>query len=34
MATRHDVTPDDVAEALSRVTAALPGGGEDRPGQL
>jgi len=34
MATRHDVTPDDVTEALSRVTAALPGGGEDRPGQL
>jgi ATP-dependent DNA helicase DinG len=34
MATRHDVTLDDVTEALGQVTAALPGGGEDRPGQV
>ena len=34
MATRHDVTLDDVTEALEQVTAALPGGGEDRLGQL
>jgi ATP-dependent DNA helicase DinG len=27
-------TPEEVTEALTRVTAALPGGGEDRPGQL
>jgi len=26
--------PPDVAEVLTSVTAALPGGGEDRPGQL
>ena len=26
--------PTDVAQALAAVTAALPGGGEDRPGQL
>jgi ATP-dependent DNA helicase DinG len=26
--------PTDVAQALASVTAALPGGGEDRPGQL
>jgi ATP-dependent DNA helicase DinG len=26
--------PDDLAESLARVTGALPGGGEDRPGQL
>ena len=34
MATRRDVTVDDVTDALAKVTAALPGGGEDRPGQL
>ena len=26
-------TPSDVADALRRVTAALPGGGDHRPGQ-
>ena len=29
-----EVTIDTVTEVLARVTAALPGGGEDRPGQV
>jgi ATP-dependent DNA helicase DinG len=29
-----DVTPSTVADALRKVTAQLPGGGEDRPGQI
>ncbi len=31
---RSPVTPGRVAEAMGKVVAALPGGGEDRPGQL
>jgi ATP-dependent DNA helicase DinG len=34
MATRREVTDDEVTEALTKVTSALPGGGEERPGQL
>src|SRR3977135_4391944 len=34
MATRPEVTDDEVTEALTKVTSALPGGGEERPGQL